>query len=237
MKTPVNLLWTGGWDSTFRLLSLVIAENRIVQPHYIVDVARQSSILEMATMGKIKACLDMKDVGYRVLPIKVVPLYDITIDKVFSEAHSRLKLRSHLGSQYAWLASYARSCGIDDLELSIHQDDTAEVFVRDSVESVHGNWKLSDAADRDVQTLFGNVRFPLLRLSKLHMKDIAREQGFLDMLELSWFCHQPVADKPCGRCNPCRYTIEEGMSYRFPRRALWRHRIPRLAWKVYKHIS
>ena len=35
MATP--LLWTGGWDSTFRLLSLLLREQREVQPYYILD--------------------------------------------------------------------------------------------------------------------------------------------------------------------------------------------------------
>src|SRR5690606_13578695 len=34
---PVNLLWTGGWDSTFRLLSLVVQQHRCVQPYYVLD--------------------------------------------------------------------------------------------------------------------------------------------------------------------------------------------------------
>lgn len=30
---PVPLLWTGGWDSTFRLLVAVLIERRTVQPY------------------------------------------------------------------------------------------------------------------------------------------------------------------------------------------------------------
>ena len=31
------LLWTGGWDSTFRLLTLLLREQHEVQPYYILD--------------------------------------------------------------------------------------------------------------------------------------------------------------------------------------------------------
>src|SRR5688572_33020809 len=37
---PVALLWTGGWDSTFRLLMLLLVERRAVQSYYIVDRLR-----------------------------------------------------------------------------------------------------------------------------------------------------------------------------------------------------
>ncbi len=36
-NAAVPLLWTGGWDSTFRLLHLVIVEGHAVQPYYMID--------------------------------------------------------------------------------------------------------------------------------------------------------------------------------------------------------
>jgi len=50
----VNLLWTGGWDSTFRLLYLVFVEKRRVQPYYIVDTERRSTLNELKTMHLIR---------------------------------------------------------------------------------------------------------------------------------------------------------------------------------------
>ncbi|NRR75753.1 hypothetical protein HRD57_10360 [Tetragenococcus halophilus] len=49
-----NILWTGGWDSTFRVLSLVILQNKEVQPYYIIDPGRASNEVELLTMEKIK---------------------------------------------------------------------------------------------------------------------------------------------------------------------------------------
>ena len=39
---PINLFWTGGWDSTFRLLQLIIVFRKRVQPYYIIDTTRKS---------------------------------------------------------------------------------------------------------------------------------------------------------------------------------------------------
>lgn len=35
-----HLLWTGGWDSTFRVLQLLLCSRDAVQPHYIIDPER-----------------------------------------------------------------------------------------------------------------------------------------------------------------------------------------------------
>jgi len=56
------------------------------------------------------------------------------------------------------------------------------------------------------------------------MKSIAEEKGYLYIMNKTWFCHSPIKNEPCGLCNPCRYTIEEGMEYRLPQNALRRYR-------------
>ncbi len=44
----------------------------------------------------------------------------------------------------------------------------------------------------------------------------------------------PVNGKPCGRCNPCRYTIREGMAERLPRDVVMRYRIEHLKYRFYR---
>jgi hypothetical protein len=47
---------------------------------------------------------------------------------------------------------------------------------------------------------------------------VADEQGWKDLMGMTWFCHKPRKDMtPCGVCNPCLYTIEEGLGWRIPR--------------------
>ena len=49
MHQPTYILWTGGWDSTFRLVELSF-EDVNVFPIYVVDHKRQSKDLELAAM-------------------------------------------------------------------------------------------------------------------------------------------------------------------------------------------
>ena len=43
-KGNVNILWTGGWDSTFQLLSLLLLHGRKVTPYYLIDAERLSTV-------------------------------------------------------------------------------------------------------------------------------------------------------------------------------------------------
>jgi hypothetical protein len=71
--------------------------------------------------------------------------------------------------------------------------------------------------DTDLR-LFQQFRFPIFSCTKVEMQRVAREQGFADLMEMTWFCYSPTRRmEPCGRCNPCRYTAEEGLSRRIPR--------------------
>ena len=124
------------------------------------------------------------------------------------------------------MARYAKSKNLIDLELSVQRDDRDDgiyFFLKGNVEQTpFGAYRLKQgtAGDGEIFVRFG---FPVLEYSKIHMRDIARKHGFIEILEKSWFCHKPINEFPCGMCNPCIYTIEdEGMRYRFPRRSLFR---------------
>ncbi len=54
-KEPAaNLLWTGGWDSTFQLLQLLLVQRRQVTSFYLIDAERPSTGVELQTMKRIK---------------------------------------------------------------------------------------------------------------------------------------------------------------------------------------
>lgn len=59
-KEAVLLLWTGGWDSTFRLLQLLHDTDADVQPLYLVDEGRGSTPREIETMRTIRAKIERR---------------------------------------------------------------------------------------------------------------------------------------------------------------------------------
>ena len=65
--------------------------------------------------------------------------------------------------------------------------------------------------------VFSCFRFPVFSLTKVDMHALSQKAGFDDIMELTWFCHAPRPNfRPCGICNPCLYTMEEGLSRRIP---------------------
>lgn len=62
-----RILWTGGWDSTFRVLDLVLNKKKNIQPYYILDERRASTEIEIATMEKIKEMMKELDLNQYIV--------------------------------------------------------------------------------------------------------------------------------------------------------------------------
>jgi hypothetical protein len=223
-KEATPLLWTGGWDSTFRLLQLLLLERRAVQPYYLVDADRASTGAEMKAMKDIKTHLfDEHPHTKELLPrVLYTAVSDIEPDREITEAFRAVAARGHIGSQYDWIARFCRQRGIRDIELCIHRDDKAhavlEPFVLEQRVDSRTTYILDIArAPQEECVLFRYFQFPMFRLSKLEMAAAAREYDWSRLMDMTWFCHHPTGGgKPCGICNPCRHTMEEGLSWRIP---------------------
>jgi hypothetical protein len=146
---------------------------------------------------------------------------DIRPNDVITQQYKRLAAAKHLGNQYDYLARFADEAGIYNLELSIHKDDHAQKFLQDYItienKDKGTNYRLQDKPSYEDLNLFKYFRFPILDLTKLDMEKMAASHNFLDLMNKTVFCHNPLKNgKPCGSCNPCRYTIKEGLGWRVP---------------------
>lgn len=215
---PVSIFWTGGWDSTFRVLNLLVLKQSVVQPYYLIDRQRGSFATEIYTISQLKNILVKRfpECESRLLPTMIHEVNDIKVNATITEQFERLKAIGHLGSQYDWLARFAEEMGVFDLELAIHRDDKAHAFLEHFVtresDSTGAYYRLrSDATNPDLQ-IFRYFRFPLFDMTKLEMQRLSATYGFGDIMERTWFCHYPLrSGAPCGTCNPCLYTREEGL--------------------------
>lgn len=235
----VKLLWTSGWDSTFRLLQLVIEKEATVLPLYVIITA--SAPVEIKAINKIKKLLFklFPETVDRILPTFFFDSHDLPDYPEINEKYNALYDKSYLGSQYTGLAKFAKYLGINDLELSIHVDDTAYKFIKSDViknEDRNGEYYSLDPAmeDSNPLSLFKPFRLPMLEWTKVAMKEHAIKTGTLDIMKLTWFCHKPKNGEPCGICNPCKYSIQEGMEFRFSKKALFRYRKDMLYRRVQK---
>ncbi len=222
-----NLLWTGGWDSTFRLLYLLLVEHRPVQPYYVIDPDRRSTRLECRAMQNIKQRIFAKHPKTKDLlrPTQYIERLNIQPNKDITQSYERIAgtYFTRLGSQYDWFARFAHNTGVKDIELSVHYRDgkaykVLEAFVVNLGDENDSLFKIDPKANgSDEHTLFKYFTFPIFNLTKDDMEMISRKECFYDLMQLIWFCQTPRANgAPCGVCGPCVYKIEEGLGNRVP---------------------
>jgi hypothetical protein len=219
---PVRILWTGGWDSTFQLLQLLLSENRRVEPYYLIDEDRLSTGAELLAMKRIrKMIFQIHEPAAALLqPTRIFSVSEIPSHPRLTQAYETIRDDKFMGSQYDWLARFCEHQGISGIQLCIHQDDKAAVII-DPLVTVTQHRKDSYQLDHRYSgtheySLFKYFEFPVLKLTKADMAVIARERGWSQIMEMTWFCHKPIRGSPCGRCNPCEYTMEEGLARRIP---------------------
>lgn len=226
MSEPIektHIFWTGGWDSTFRLIQLLRTSNAVVQPHYILR-HEDSTGVEISAMIKIQREIirQFPDVKLRLLPTKYIDGDLIKNNKNIDEQISNLRKTTKLNEQYRLMANYCWEKNIHEIEVSLDQTPG-----QSAQEWLDKHFKGASA--------FDSFTYPIFHLTKQDMLKIARENGWEEILFLTSFCRRPnVHVMPCGKCGPCVDAVYAGMSFRlpfirrikaklqFPLRKLWR---------------
>lgn len=215
-------LWTGGWDSTFRIIQLY---NRdvIIQPIYVVDPGRKSSKKEIETIQLLTEQIKNRFVNSKgeILPVELIQKKNIKnnlfLKLIFKLNRKFYKLR--MGKQYYWLACLAKNYN-SKLEQCFHLESDRDQLIstkdlQEIVDETGGrNWVVNPKKMSFLKRqIFKNVRFPLMYISKLEMKSYAEAHNFIDIMNNTWFCHRS-GDKPCGECAPCKQYVKDGFGYR-----------------------
>ena len=241
---PVRLLWTGGWDSTFRLLTLISEMGAAVQPYYIISPERPSSSIELNTMRAIEGICRADPVRFpgRLLPTILIDRDTIELDPGITEQFKKFRKIARVGGQLEWLARFAKQSGIDGFEFCIDSSTSGtRTTLLKQVVPVKRFPTSTHVLKRDHGSdlaIFQYFEFPLINVSKKQMETLAREHGFLDVMEMTWFCHRPLNENwPCGTCNPCRMAIERGLARRVGWRGRARHRATRMGEGIWPWIT
>jgi hypothetical protein len=220
MSEVKKVLWTGGWDSTFRVLYLVVVEKCPVQTCYIIDPFRWSLVHEFKAMSNIKRALKQKypELSALLLPTLYFDKTDVGENLHLSSCYEGLKER--LGGQYEWLSIWADQFGLSEIELVIERSDSVvgcRSVISNYLSKDEKGYRVIDAkfSGTPVYDLFHYFVFAITDIYKVDMRRIAAEHDFADILNLSWFCHRPTFfSKPCGTCNPCKNTYVKGLGDR-----------------------
>ena len=227
----VHILWTGGWDSTYRIVELSRMDLSIL-PIYCCDPDRESTPEEKKVMLKILQALSIDPrTKAHFYPIQYIDVSAIPENKEITEAHAVLAADTGLGRQYEWLARLAHKYP----GLEIGTDRRAQALPTGCRATImkHGGFILEDgvpvinrgAASEECKLVLGNFRFPLADITEQEMLENIRAWGYEDIMKLSWFCHAPMNGQPCGMCTPCRHKMENDLAFLLPEKAQQRYHL------------
>jgi hypothetical protein len=221
-KDAVKIFWTGGWDSTFRVLQLVIVFKKRVQPYYIqLEDGREA---EVKARNQIQQKLfDLyPETRERLLPTIQEKINDIPGDEAIRAAFEVINKKNFLAKQYEFLAMFCREHNFDDVELAIEKTSVPwrllKNYVKKEGKGAAMTYKIdSHFADEAEYKVFRSFSFPVFDITKHDMIRISERNGFKDFMNMTCFCYSPGKNGvPCGVCNPCIFTMKEGLSWRFP---------------------
>jgi len=209
----VSVLWSGGWDSTFRIIQL-LEQGKTVLPIYIayrIDV-RANTTQELDAMAKLR--LHMGGYPGELLQTLVVGNqtskaegYGVPMDSWVHERAQRIGYGGSggetMGYQYEPFCRFARNFG--EVELCAEVGGRAEKLLRGEV--VDG--RLVETPSSQDLEIFRPFYFPLIHLSKLDMLATATQRGYDQVLRKTWSCWFPRrSGGPCGRCEMCRQRVQ-----------------------------
>lgn len=220
MSDSKNILWTGGWDSTYRVIQLYRLGAKI-QPIYVLDNNRISfkKELEVITNLSNEIPASFNQSKGEILPLTIINKKDIPSSLFIKSVYKILRHKKKIGKQYYWLACLAKKYPYKNLEVSFHEEDLSKFFTKKQLikteeDSFGVNWQINPKKVGFLRRhLFSNMTFPLIEITKPQMKDVSEKNNFLNLMELTWFCHKSN-DKPCGKCAPCKQYIRDGFGYR-----------------------
>jgi 7-cyano-7-deazaguanine synthase len=250
----VHIFWTGGLDSTYRVVEL-LRQNCVIQPHYITLTGRGTVEYELRAISEITAILNSdKRTKAKILPVVIFPMSELEEYADIQSAWELLHETKYFNStQYPLLARYARQKKLK-LEMGIQFSENG------SVAEVVDESYLTDYPDRDdvmmidpvkgaqewaSLTLFQDFLFPKSLYHKTKKEEIEelKSQGYGKVLKKVWTCFHPVLGMPCGHCFPCQSAMKEGAGMMVPFTGyilggirLYYGKIPRFSKRIVRRI-
>jgi len=144
-----------------------------------------------------------------------------------------VNLDLYIDSQYQWLAAYANSrkgpveIGITGRYVSKFME---AIGGGDAVEEVDNGYFKQYILNRekcksaDGYKIFGNFAFSFYNAPlKPELVSEYKRLDCEDIMNLTWFCYDPIDGEPCGQCWTCVHTYRDGITNRFSPAALERY--------------
>ena len=230
MSTKKYILWTGGWDSTYRMVELSRMDIDVF-PIYVMDTTRPSLKIEMDTIKKLwnQLCEDSRTIA-KIEPVTWIRDDEIPKNDAITKAYERIHKEVLFGSQYEYIARLAIK--YPGIEVGIEKPNGE---ISGCYEAIYKFGKLIKGNDiyvidkgkctQDLRLLFENVSFPIIDKTEIEMLQNIKKWDYVEFMKGIHFCYRPRHNQPCGICRPCQQKMECGMEILLPKEAHFRYRV------------
>lgn len=221
----VYIFWTGGWDSTYRVVELSRMSNIIVKPIYIFDPNRKSHDYELKAINKITELLNRKpESKSKIENVTIISIDEIPQNEEISNVAKMLKEENGLGIQHDWTARVALQYPSVEMCIEKALPSAGYTPIKDTlsqyatlIKAPLGGVKIDvDKSDKRAQLIFGNIILPIFEITEEDMLKNIKAWGYEDIMSNIWFCHNPIKGVPCGFCSPCHTKMESNMEFLLP---------------------
>jgi len=222
----VYVFWTGGYDSTFRICQALIDEGKTVQPIYISDIIdnlpqnstrRKNKQFEYSAMNKIIERLHHRypETNKTLLPL--IDIKKINVDNNISHHMRILKSQGRVRRavcQYGAMAQVTKNMK-KNIEICVENEPGSMLNRtlngklvcsrknRGTICYLKNNLNETDSS----LNIFKRFEFPTIKYTKKDMLNIAKNNGYDDILKMTWSCWYPINGTPCGKCIMCHERI------------------------------
>lgn len=214
------VFWTGGYDSTFRILELLLSEKCTVVPIYLSgDIdnfvqekhKRQSKDFELNAIHSIRREIlrCFPDEGIRLKDLTVIP--EVCLSKEVKLNMQRMTADKLLGRwrcQYCAMAQLSLNMAVP-MDVSVVKGDRLWRALHEHLEHTNEEHYLSEHSIKlhPHLSIFQWFRFPLVEYSKTAMLEVAKNRGYDQFLRMTWTCWFPQNGAPCHKCAMCKHRI------------------------------
>lgn len=229
-----NIFWTGGFDSTFRLLQIVndieVEEINIFYVSLLIDnkesskVSRRSLDIELKTMSNILSEIDTTKIkcftiigkSETLLLCNLIFSYGfmnyITKEEVIYTDKTKINFfdlyRNNFVnrpiSQYTYISQLLEELDIE-AEISLEFNPNNSVSFWSLLSSAIQNNRIIKI--RPELEAFSRFQLPIINLTKEDMLEIAIKNGWEKILQLTWSCWYPIGETSCGSCFACKRRV------------------------------
>ena len=191
------LLWTGGLDSTYRLLYLLLIDKIEVTPIYFNfnidgDYTRTSRLCEIRYINDL---IDTITITYPYTTSILKPI--LYVNKI-NLPDNIIKLSEKLYYKYPGIA-YSKTLS-DPLEISYVMGDKPQRYLSKYI----SNNCIYYREHCEFNDYFRNIRFPIIHLGKCEILILSDKRGWNTILDNTISCWFPINHKKCDKCSMCK---------------------------------